>query len=199
MKVVLHDELKYPYLGKDAHGFVLHLIKPRRLDKNHVFFQGLKFNLQDSVHKKIIWYLFKASVYHLSLHARLSNFSIYSKWARGKQLNLSVYVLSLIEDAIIAAHLRKAFPWMLPEVAYANAFSFLRMKDAEELSNDMSRIMVSALLSFHVGEVKGAISDEIKTDIEAITSILRKLSDNPTIDERIGAANKIYESVAVYG
>jgi hypothetical protein len=199
LKIVLHDELKYPYLGKDSCGFVLHLIKPKRLDKHHAFFQGLKFNLQDPVHKKIIWYLFKASVYHLSLHARLSNFSVYSKWARGKQLNLSVYVLSLIEDAIINAHLRQSFHWMLPEIAYANAFSFLRMKDAKELSNDASRIMVSALLGFNVGKIKGEVSDEIRTDVEAITSILRKLGENPTVDERIDAANKIYESMAVYG
>ena len=199
LKIVLHDELKYPYLGKDSRGLVLHLIKPKKLDKNHVFFQGLKFNLQDPVHKKIIWYTFKASVYHLSMHAHLSNFSIYAKWARGKQLNLATYVLSLLEDAIISKNLKQSFHWMLPEIAYANAFSFLRMKDAKELPNDASRIMVSTLLSFNVGKVKGDVSDEIKTDVEAITSILRKIGSNPTIDERIDAANKIYETIAVYG
>ncbi|MGB9713967.1 MAG: hypothetical protein ACPLZC_03190 [Candidatus Bathyarchaeales archaeon] len=199
LKIILHDELKYPYLGKDSQGLVLHLIKPKKLDKNHAFFQGLKFNLQDPVHKKIIWYTFKASVYHLSMHAHLSNFSIYAKWARGKQLNLATYVLSLLEDAIISKNLKQSFHWMLPEIAYANAVSFLRMKDAKELSNDASRIMVSALLSFNVGKVKGDVSDEIKTDVEAITSILRKMGSNPTIDERIDAANKIYETIAVYG
>ncbi len=199
LKIILHDELKYPYLGKDSQGLVLHLIKPKKLDKNHAFFQGLKFNLQDPVHKKIIWYTFKASAYHLSMHAHLSNFSIYAKWARGKQLNLATYVLSLLEDAIISKNLKQSFHWMLPEIAYANAVSFLRMKDAKELSNDASRIMVSALLSFNVGKVKGDVSDEIKTDVEAITSILRKMGSNPTIDERIDAANKIYETIAVYG
>lgn len=199
LKIVLHDELKYPYLGKDSQGLVLHLIKPKMLDKNQAFFQGLRFNLQDPVHRKIIWYIFKAAVYHLSMHAYLSNFSIYAKWARGKQLNLATYVLSLLEDAIVDANLKQSFNWMLPEIAYANAFSFLRMKDAKELPNDVSRIMVSTLLSVNTGKVKGDISDEIKTDVEAITSILRKIGSNPTIDERIDAANKMYETIAVYG
>jgi hypothetical protein len=199
LKVVLHDELKYPYLGKDSRGLVLHLIKPKRLEKNYVSFQGLKLDLQNPVHRKIIWYLFKASTYHLSMHARLSNFSIYSNWAKGKQLNLSVYVLSLVEDAIINANLRQSIQWMLPEIAYANVLSFLRMKDTKQLPNDAARIMVSTLLSFNVGKVKGKISDEIKTDIEAITSILRKLGENPVWDERIDAASKIYETMAVYG
>lgn len=199
LKIILHDELKYPYLGKDPQGLVLHLIKPKMLDKMHAFFQGLKFNLQDPTHSKIIWYIFKAAVYHLGMHAHLSNFSIYAKLTKGKQLNLTTYVLSLLEDAVINANIKQSFRWMLPEIVYANAFSFLRMKDAKELPSDVSRIMVSALLSVNVGKVKGDISDEIKTDVEAITLILKKIGSSPTIDERIDAAQKIYETIAVYG
>ena len=199
LKILLHDDLRYPYLGKDSRGYVLHLVKPKKLDKENVSFQGLRFNLHNQLHKKIIWYLFKSSVYHLSMHSLLSDFSSYSKWARRKQLSLSTFVVSLLEDVIINKHLGSSFPWTIPEIAYANAISYLRMKNVEELPNNASRVMASALTKYNVGKVKGTLKNELLTDVEAITSILEKVAGNPTLDERISAANKIYDAIAVYG
>lgn len=199
LKILLHDDLRYPYLGKDSRGFVLHLVKPKKLDEKRVCFQGLKFNLQNPTHKKIIWYLFKASVYHLSMHSLLSDFSLYSKWARGKNSNLSTFVISLLEDAIINKHLKQSFRWVLPEIAYANTVSFLRMKDVKELSNGISRIMASILLNYSLGKVKGSLEDDMLTDVKAITSILQKIGENPTADEKLDAATKIYDAMTVYG
>ena len=199
LKILLHDDLRYPYLGKDGRGFVLHLVKPKRLDEERVCFQGLKFNLQNPTHKKIIWYLFKASVYHLSMHSHLSDFSLYSKWAQGKNSNLSTFVISLLEDAIINKHLKQSFRWVLPEIAYANTVSFLRMKDVKELSNGISRIMASMLLNYSLGKVKGSLEDDMLTDVKAITSILQKIRENPTADEKLDVATKIYDAMTVYG
>ena len=199
IKILFHGDLRYPYLGKDSKGFVLHLIKPKRLDDKQALFQGLKFNLQDLNHRKIIWYLFKASVYHLSVHSQVSDFSVYSKWARDKHLNLSTFVISLLEDAIINSHLRQSFRHMLPEIAYGNAISFVRMKDVQHLASKSSKVLTSALLNYHLGRVKGSLGDDAQTEIEAITSILRKLSDDSTVDDRIEAATKIYETFSLYG
>ncbi len=199
LKILFHDDLRYPYLGKDSRGFVFHLLKPKKLDGNNVYFQGLQFNLQNPTHKKIIWYLFKASVFHLSLHSSTSDFSVYSKWARGRNLNLSTFVISLLEDAIINKHLKRSFRWMLPEIAYANVVSFLRMKNIEELSSKMTRIMTSVLLNYNLRKVKGNLNDEMLTDVEAITSILQKIGENPTAEEKLDAATKVYDAMAIYG
>jgi hypothetical protein len=199
LKIIIHDDLRYPYLGKDMKGFVLHLIKPKRLEGQYVSFQGLKFDLQNPTHKKIVWYLFKASVYHLGMHSHVSDFSLYSKWTRGKNPNLTTFVISLLEDSIINKHLTGSFQWMLPEMAYANAISFLRIKNVKELPNNLSRTMVSTLLKCNLGKVKGDLNDEMLTDIEAIASIFRKIGETPTLDERIDAATKIYDALAIYG
>ncbi|NWG11536.1 VWA domain-containing protein [Candidatus Bathyarchaeota archaeon] len=199
LKILLHDELRYPYLGRDNAGFVLHLVKPRRLENNAVYFQGLKLNLQDPTHKKLVWHMFKASVYHLNLHLHLSDFSLYSGWARDKHSSLSTFVISLVEDATICKHLRRSFEWMLPEIAYANTISFLRMKNTRGLSNRLSRIMSSILLNFNLGKVKGDLNEEMLLDVQATTSILQKMGENPTIDEKLEAAKKIYDALAVYG
>jgi hypothetical protein len=199
LKIIFHDDLKYPYLGKDSEGFVFHLVKPKRLNEKCAYFQGLKFNLQNPTHKKIIWYLFKASVYHLSMHAHCSNFSVYSKWAKGKNPHMATFVISLVEDAIINEYLKKSFPWMLPEIAYANTVSFLRMKNVENLSNNIMRIMASSLLNYNLGKIKGNLKDEILTDVNAIASILRKIGENPTDEDRISAATKVYDALTIYG
>jgi len=199
LKIILHDDLRYPYLGKDNKGYVFHLIKPERVDKNHVYFQGLKFNLQNVSHKKIIWYLFKSSVYHLSMHAFASDFSVYTKWAYGRHSNLSTFVTSLLEDAIINNYLRQSFQWMIPEIVYANTVSFIRMKNAEEIPNDMARVMTSILLHCILGKVKGNLADEMLTDVEAIASIFHKIEETPTANNKIDAAAKIYDAIAVYG
>ena len=199
IKILFRDDLRYPHLGKDNIGFVLHLVKPKRLDENHVCFQELNFNLQNPTHKKIIWYLFKASVYHLSMHSHLSDFSFYSKWAQGKHPNSSTFVISLLEDAIINKHLTHSFRWMLPEIAYANTVSFLRMKDVKELPNNASRIMASTLLNCNLKKVKGNLNDEMLSDVEAIAAILQKIGENPTADEKVDSATKIYDALAVYG
>ena len=199
LKIIIHDDLRYPYLGKDTRGFVLHLVKPKRLEGQYVSFQGLKFDLQNPTHKKIVWYMFKASVYHLGMHSQLSDFSLYSKWTRGKNPNLATFVVSLLEDAIISKHRAGSFQWMLTETAYANAISFLRIKNVKELPNNLSRAMVSTLLKCNLGKVKGNLNDEVLTDVEAIASIFRKTEETPTLDQRIDAATKIYDALTIYG
>jgi len=175
------------------------LIKPRSLENKCADFQGLKFSLQNMAHRKIIWYLFKASVYHLSMHSHLSDFSLYSRWAQGKHPYLSTFVISLIEDALVRKRMAQSFQWMLPEIAYANVISFVRMKNADELQNDTSRIMASTLLNCNLRKVKGDLDNGMRTDIEAITSILGRIGEALTIDERMDAASKIYDALAVYG
>jgi len=199
LKILLHDELKYPYLGRDSKGYVLHLIKPKIVDEKTAIFQGLPFNLQNPTHKKIIWYLFKASVYHLAMHLIHSNFTIYSKWAKGKNVNLSTFVASIVEDAVIKEQLKNVSLWMMPEIAYANTVSYLRMKNVNELFSDISRVMASILMKFNIGKVKGKLEDEVLTDVKAVVSILRKAAKNPTVNERLGAASKIYDALHVYG
>jgi hypothetical protein len=88
---------------------------------------------------------------------------------------------------------------MLPEIAYANIVSFLRMKNVRSLANNLSRIMASTLLNFNLGKVKGNLNEAMLLDVQAITSILRKIGENPTVDERLDAATKIYDTLAVYG
>jgi nitric oxide reductase activation protein len=199
LKILIHDDLNYPYLGRDDVGFVLHFIQPKRLNRRYVYFQGLKFDLQDPVHKKIIWYIFKASVYHLAVHSQLSDFSVYKKWARDKHLNLSTFVVSLVEDALVNRRLQEVFRMSQAEKAFADAVSLVRMKSSQELPNDTSRLMTGILTRTSTGMIKEGMDEEMSADIEGIAGILGKIKDQSTVDEKIGAARKIYDAITVYG
>jgi hypothetical protein len=199
IRILLNDDLKYPYLGRDKNGYVLHLVKPQKVDDNHVIFQGQRFNLQDANQKKMIWFLFKASVYHLCLHSKISDFSVYSRWGKDKHLNMSTFVASLVEDAAIDSEVRQSCRWMLPETVYSNAVSFLRMKDVRQLPNNVSRVMAAILERVNCGKIKGNLEPDMGTDVEAVSSILRRIPENPTLDEKIDAAAKVYDAVKAYG
>lgn len=112
---------------------------------------------------------------------------------------MSTFTVSLIEDAILTRQLKQSFRWMLPEITYANVISFLRIKSAEKLPNDISRIMALTLLNYNVGKIKGKLKNDALTDVEAITSMLRKIGENPTADDRIDYATKIYDALSAYG
>ncbi|MEM3785734.1 MAG: VWA domain-containing protein [Candidatus Bathyarchaeia archaeon] len=88
---------------------------------------------------------------------------------------------------------------MLPEITYANVISYLRMKSAEELSNDISRVMALTLLNCNLGKVKGTLKNDALTEVEAITSMLQKIQENPTVNEKIDYANKIYDALSLFG
>lgn len=88
---------------------------------------------------------------------------------------------------------------MQPDIAYANAVAFLRMKNADELPNDSSKFMTSLLLNYNLGKVKGKLDDDLLIDVKAVTSILRKLEQNAALDERLDAATKIYDAISLYG
>ncbi len=195
----MHDDLSYPYLGKDEAGFVIHLVQPRRLSKKYAVFQGLKFDLQEPTSMRTIWYTFKASVQHLALHSMLSDFRAYKKWASDKQLNLSAFVISLVEDIVINQRLQEIFRTPQIEKTYADAISFVRMKNSEDLPSDSFRLMTGILCKTSVGVVKGRTDDEIISDVEGTVSVLTKITHGSALDERIGAATKIYDAIAAYG
>jgi hypothetical protein len=133
IKILLRDNISFPILGKDDQGYVICLAKPKILRNNLVGLHGMVFDSKNAKHRKILWHLFKASVYHLSLHAGISDFEIYADWAKDKNVNLATYVASTLEDAMTNAHLRARWSPLISDIAYANAISYLRSKPSPSI------------------------------------------------------------------
>ena len=176
-KILLRDNITFPILGKDDEGYVICLAKPKILRKSLVGLHGMVFDSKNAEHRKILWHSFKASVYHLSLHAGNSDFETYADWAKDKNINLATYVVSTLEDAVTNAHLRARWPPLIPDIAYANAISYLRSKPSSSIPNNTLRVMTSTLSSYTTGMAKGTLPKEMQEDVNYLVTCLREIED----------------------
>ena len=107
---------------------MIRLPTPRAVKDKFYALQGL-YTDQDEGSWVTLWRLFKASLYHTALHAAYSDFGRYAVWAKGKDLTLATYPVSLVEDLHVTAQAAKRWPGILPDIAYANYISGLRATD----------------------------------------------------------------------
>jgi len=186
IKILLRDNIAFPILGKDDQGYVVCLAKPKILRDNLVGLHGMVFDSKNALHRNILWQLFKASVYHLSLHAGFSDFEIYADWAKDKNVNLATYVVSTLEDALMNAHLRARWSPLISDIAYANAISYLRLKPPSSIPNSALMVMTSILSSFTTGMVKGTLPKGIWKDVNYLVACLREIEDQTYKELRSG-------------
>jgi len=175
VKLLLRDNLKFPTLSYDDVGFVLCLVKPRRITDSLMGYQDMVLDYDNPFHRKLMWKLFKASTFHLSMHVAVSDYKTYDDWARNKDVNLATFSANLVEDAIVNAYLRAKWPNMIYDIAYANAVSYLRMRSWSHVSNKALLAMTSAFTQYYMGRVKNKVSEDVKNDVNAIVSLAREI------------------------
>jgi hypothetical protein len=184
--------------------------EPRRTSKNTVDFQGLLLKTNNPFHRRVLWQLFRASIYHLSLHVATSGFESYTKWAKNKDSNLALYVAGIIEDAVVTAHVKTLWSPLIPDVALANTIAYLRMKTAQVIFDDSLRIMTAILSNYTVGKNKGNNPKQMQKDTEEIVEHLRQIEDatskqltennhNSLTLDKLEIADKIYWKLYKYG
>jgi hypothetical protein len=215
VKILVRNDVAFPVLGKDDNGYVICLPEPKTVSKNMVEFQGLRLNASNEFHRRVLWQLFKASVFHLSVHVATSGYDSYVDWAKGKYHNLALYVAGAIEDAIVAAHAETVWSPFLPDIALANAIAYLRLKPAQVLFEDSLRVMAATLTNYTIGKTKGTLAEKIQKDANDTVETLRKieslaseqLQGTSNSDQKITtlttkkleAADEIYWRLTEYG
>lgn len=214
VKVLVRDDVMFPILGKDNEGYVICIPEPKRISKDTVNFQGLILNANNEFHKRVLWQLFRASIYHLSLHVATSGFEAYTKWAKDKDQNLALYVASVIEDAVVAAHVKNAWTPLIPDMAMANTISYLRLKPSQVIFDDSFRMMAAILSNFTIGKTKGNISKQMQKDADESVVLLRQIENyaseqltennqsqksDALNQKKLETADKIYWKLRQYG
>lgn len=175
VKLLIRDNLKFPTLSYDDVGFVLCLAKPRRITDGLMGYQDMVLDYDNPFHRKLMWKLFKASTFHLSMHVAVSDYKTYDDWARNKDVNLATFSANLVEDAVVNAYLRAKWPNLTQDIAYANAVSYLRMRSWSNVSNKTLLAMTSAFTQYYVGRVKNKVSENLKNDVNTIVSLAREI------------------------
>ncbi|MFQ5799756.1 MAG: hypothetical protein ACE5H0_13830, partial [Bacteroidota bacterium] len=217
LKVLVSNSFARPVLGEDDKGFVLNLPRPQQEKGDRISYLGIKFEYSAQGFQKL-WTLYKASIYHLSAHAAVSDFSIYGTWASSKDTNTAKFSATLVEDAATQAYLKKYWPHLLPNIAYGSALSIGIMKKLTHIPNAATRAMAAVLSQTVTGNLKGEVSQSLALDANEIAFELANLEARfrndlphtaegftnktqvtPSQERRLSVADFIYWKLIKYG
>ncbi|KYH42654.1 MAG: von Willebrand factor A [Candidatus Bathyarchaeota archaeon B26-1] len=218
VRILIRDEVQFPFLGKEEDRFVIFLPKMKKAKENLVAYQGMLFNLADANDLRILWTLFKASVYYLSFYIAVSDIGLYPEWVKGKDEEAALYAVTLVEDAAINAYVKAFYSPFLPEMKIGDAVSYLMLKPAEALRSEGLRFAASTLTYYKVSMVKGSLPEETMRDVEATVSVVKRFEEgmlktylerkereeagiSPILNgpEKLRAASAVYEAVSSHG
>ena len=170
--------MKYPVLSGDGKGVVVKLGPPRMVEEKFYQIQGLYVD-QDEAGWDLAWRCFRASIFHLALHAGFSDFRLYAPWAKGKEVAAATFAVSLVEDMSILVAARAKWEGVLPDLAYASYLSALRLRDPDRIDNTSLRVAAKLLLAcsgvFSSGGVR--LTREEDKEVVAVAERARMLAE----------------------
>ncbi|MCS4537951.1 MAG: hypothetical protein HYY67_03730 [Thaumarchaeota archaeon] len=204
LRLLLDEDLVNPILSSDSRGYVIKLPVPRRVKEGFYTLHGLYFD-EDRTSWLSSWRLFKASLYHTSLHAAYSNFQSYPDWAKGKDLTAATYSVSLIEDLKVTMGAARDWKGLLGDIAYANYISSLRVHDPDDI--DSRALRFATKLLFKVWGVNHSTSDPSDEDIivsnlsNEITQLVRQSVNTKQDDNSLllQAVDTVYKAIMNQG
>jgi len=213
LKVLVSTKFEFPSLGSDQHGKVLCVPKPVK-KKNGFVLNNVVF-ANNEVGRTLLMKTLMAAVEHLSVHAIISDFSLYAAWLNGKDPKIAVFVMDIIEDLCVKIYARSRLKGLLRNMAIADAVSYVVMNQTEVI-NSKQFLLQSALLSFLIaGRYKFLLPPPIKKDVMTILALLHNFEktvlqrteqsanfwwvDDEIKNMKIKLANAIYECISKYG
>ncbi len=186
---------------------MVRLPSPKIVDEKFYQLQGL-YTDQDAKGWDTTWRNFRASLFHLSLHAAFSDFRAYAPWAKGKDVGAATFAVSLVEDVHILTEARSKWPGVLADLAHASYLSALRLRDPDDIDNSPLRLATKLLLcSAGVFRSSGsrllreedaevvAVDEQVRIDVEEYAK--DKSAEKRTLLAK--AAQEIYSAVSARG
>ena len=174
--ILVDPTLRYPTLSRNNSGFTITLPIPSiytDADEESISFLGFKF--QSDSGKEKVGRLFRASVVHLTAHTLMPTSEDRKEVTASKQELIEAFSESLVNDAWVKAFVSTSCPDKLPDLAFANALSFAKMKPVERIFNPATRIMTALLTKQNIDVVKGVLLSEEETVVNQLTQKLRHL------------------------
>ena len=177
VKILVRDSIPFPFLNKDESGFIICLPNLKKLRDKTVEYQGMFFDLENEFHNQVMWSLFTASIYYLSLFTVASDVEAYSGCLKEKDEETALNAVNIVEDVMITAYIKAFHRSLLPEIVLADAISYLLLRPADRIRNEGVRLASSVLSCYKTGMIKGKISERVLSDTVDIVSRLRALEE----------------------
>jgi len=151
---------------------------PREINGNNVY-EGIVFSDYESG-QETIWNLFFAGVCHAAGHAKVTDFSNYENWIKGKNEKRAYKIMEFIEDIKVNDFLRKSFPEYFQEISKIDkAFKIINEQNMEKNSKYKMQQFTEKF------DTKILELDKIKQDIQKL---------NPKDDKLIEIADWLYHN-----
>ena len=159
---------------------------------------GMPFD-NDAKGRLSLFRMFRSSLYHLCLHAAVSDFGIYSEAARERESNESVnatFAMSIVEDFAVRGYASSLWPGLLSEMAYSNYLSCLRFRNFDPTPEELEEEEEGEAGSGGSGgrrrvpRITFTTADRIAANILSYTSISRPIAKiDASIDAEIRKLN----------
>ena len=186
---LLVDEIEYPLLERDSVGYVVHLSAPQKHRENLLKLHGMYFD-NDLKGRISLWRMFKASVYHLSLHTITTDYSMYKSISESvSSVQNLMFAISQVEDFAVKGHMKSKWKGLLFDTAYANFLSFRRFRNLEQ-SDTSTRIAANLLGYMMVGKQIFSLGREIDEQLKSLHRSLQEVEYAAYADHSIPSSQK---------
>ncbi|MFI5420322.1 MAG: hypothetical protein ACHQ1H_05090 [Nitrososphaerales archaeon] len=182
---LLVDEVEYPTLGRDSVGYVVHLSEPLRPRDNVYSLHGMYFD-NDKNGRASLWRMYRASVYHLSLHVISTDYKVYKSISNyTPSVNNFLFAVSVAEDYAIRGRMRSMWPGLLLDSAYASKITSLRFKTVDMVNDPSIRLAANVLSYSLIGKPVYSLGKDLDS---------QALSLHESLLELEASAQKYYSS-----
>jgi Mg-chelatase subunit ChlD len=171
LKFILVDKKVITRLKKNEYGFTIQLPLPKFNDTT-ISFVGYEFPKSPIIKQQILR-LFRATVFHLSGHSTLTNYTNYSKWMIGKKPQLRDFIVSLLEDINLNSHIANYYPKKLIDLSFASGLMMSILREVENIRVPATRLMASLMIYANTG-LDTYVSSK---DIDILRPIFRNLEE----------------------
>lgn len=161
---------------------------PREINGNQVY-EGIVFSDYETG-QETIWNLFFASICHAAGHAKVTDFSKYENWIKGKNEKRAYKIIEFIEDIKVNNFLEKSFPEYFQEIKKIDeTFKIINERKQRE-NHEYTKKKFSEkfnLQNVDMDKIKTQILELTSKDTEKLIEIADLLHDNENkiIEEKI--------------
>lgn len=173
---------------------------PREINGNSVF-EGIVFSDYESG-QETIWNLFFATICHAAGHAKVTDFSEYENWVKGKNQEKAYRVIEFIEDIKVNDFLEKSFPEYFQEIKKIDEiFRIINEKNRACNTHEYSKKNFSEkfnMKSLDMDKIKKNILELSSKDNDRLIEIADLLYNNQgLVEEKIPYVDHYFEQKKV--
>lgn len=206
LKIITEEDIIYPLLSEEGPIFKVTLPVPK-FNGTSLSFIGYEFT-DNPESRQLITCLFRSSVFHLSCHAILRTTGDYQNWINKKNLVISNFVTSLVEDLRVNTFIAEWYPDRLKDLSYSCGLVLKRLRDIENIRIQATRIMASILLYANTGMKRFTskhdldVIDDLFNEMDRFKDVISMSNvkeETDISDEKLNIANIIYNTILEHG